>query len=293
MRVDVHLASIRPEVICGNCNLHQHFGIIMATEAMAFFLFWLPGIVLVVGIISFLLKKELQQKKIGLATSMLCFLLLLASPWTLPDSDSSSFGHLLGSLIGPLVLTLTGVYNIIFSIQPGTTQYSKNDRIIGFILFIVGLSWLIAYHWIAYTPTYDNAVNQYWILFFSTLFLLSPVLFFSFGILVSILGHNRKHVVWTMLLFGFVAFQFLIGSMVLDGSSLTSVEFSNYLSITILEVSGYAIGLLLAASVFSAIITLYESRIPMMPQLDPPNAEELKYAREIIKLHLEGGGEDE
>lgn len=265
----------------------------MATETSAAFFFWLPGIVCVGGLIWFLLKKEKQQKQLGLTISVLSFVLILASPWTLRDSDSSSLGHLLGALIGPLVLTLTGVYNIVFSIQPGSTQHSKNDRTIGFVLFLIGIFWLIAYHWIGYTPTYEGVVNQYWILFFSTLLLLSPILFFTFGMLVSFFGHNRQQVAWTMFLIGFVAFQVLIGAMVLDGSSMTSVQFSHYLAITILEVSGYAIGLLLAASVFSAVVTLYESRIPMMPQLEPPNEEELKYAREIIKRHLERGEEDE
>lgn len=92
---------------------------------------------------------------------------------------------------------------------------------------------------------------------------------------------------------GFLAFQILIISMLLDGFSISSIDFSQHLAVGLLEIIGYGIGFLLAAIVFSVVISLYEKSLPMMAQLEPPNQEELKYARDIIKLHLEGGHEDE
>lgn len=265
----------------------------MASDFGAIIFFWLPGIVLVTCVFYSLLKKNEIDKRRGVVGAFVCLVLVLVSPWTITESDSSAFGHLLGVLIGPLVLILLGMYNIIFSIQPGKFQIAKDERMLGQIMLLFGILWLFAYHWIGYTPSYDGKVNQYWIIFLTTMFILSPLLFFAFAVLVSILGHKRKNVAWYMGFIGFVAFQFLIMTMVLDGSSISSLDFSQHLAVSLLEIIGYAIGFLLATIVFSVVISMYEKSLPMMAQLEPPNPEELKYAREIIKLHLEGGVEDE
>jgi hypothetical protein len=265
----------------------------MASDFSAIIFFWLPGITLVTCAFYSLLKKNELDKKRGVVGAFVCLILVLVSPWTITESDSSAFGHLLGVLIGPLVLILMGMYNIIFSIQPGKFQIAKDERMLGQIMLFFGILWLFAYHWIGFTPSYDGEVNRYWIIFLTTILILSPLLFFAFAILVSVLGHERKNVSWYMGFIGFVAFQILIITMVLDGSSISSLDFSQHLVVSLLEIIGYGIGFLLAAIVFSIVISIYERSIPMMAQLEPPNPEELKYAREIIKLHLEGGLEDE
>jgi len=265
----------------------------MASDFSAIIFFWLPGIALVTCVFYSLLKKNEVDKRRGVIGAFVCLILVLLSPWTLSESDSSAFGHLIGVLIGPLVLILLGMYNIIFSIQPGTFQIAKDERTLGQIMLLFGILWLFAYHWIGYTPSYDGEVNRYWIIFFTTMLILSPLLFFAFAVLVSILGHERKNVSWFMGLIGFIAFQVLVITMVLDGSSVSSLDFSQHLAVSLLEIIGYGIGFLLAAIVFSGIVSVYEKSLPMMAQLEPPNQEELKYAREVIKLHLEGGFEDE
>ena len=265
----------------------------MASDFSAIVFFWLPGIVLVSCVFYSLLKKNSLDKRRGVIGASVCLILILASPWTITGSDSSAFGHLLGVLIGPLVLILLGMYNIIFSIQPGTFQIAKNERTLGQIMLLIGIFWLLAFHWIGYTPSYNSEINRYWIIFLTTILILSPLLFFAFAILVSILGHERKKVSWFMGFIGFLAFQILIISMLLDGFSISSIDFSQHLAVGLLEIIGYGIGFLLAAIVFSVVISLYEKSLPMMAQLEPPNQEELKYARDIIKLHLEGGHEDE
>ena len=292
MRVDIDW-KINPALMHhGDCYLHQRNRTDMGSQIMALLLFWLPGIFLLVGILIYLLRKPEKQKKYGLLCAFISFGMILSTPWTLSASDSSAFGHFLGMIIGAVMLISLGLYNIVFSTPSPVQSLSKHDRLIGIICFLIGFSWIVGYHWLGYTPTYNGELNHYWLVFLTNVVVLLPILFFSFALLVGQLGYNRSAVAWKIFLFGGITFQLLLFGLVLDGKTTDRIEFSQAIATAVIELLGYAIGTLLAIIVFALIITIYESRLPKMKKLPPPSEKELEFARKTLKSHL-GGGESE
>ena len=137
----------------------------------AFVFFWLAGLLATLGLMFAFFSKAAMGRKIGSIMLAVGFLSLLATPWTIPFSPSSAYGHLLGSIIGPTVLLGVGFYQIAFSGHVPVGRLSKGDRNTGIIMVIIGVLWIEAMHWFVFTPVYPNEVNRYWLIFWPTLLL--------------------------------------------------------------------------------------------------------------------------
>ena len=72
----------------------------MEEATQAFVFFWLAGLFVLAGTMLGLFSKSDGQRKLGSGMAVAGLLSLMATPWTLPFSPSSAFGHLLGSLVG-------------------------------------------------------------------------------------------------------------------------------------------------------------------------------------------------
>ena len=77
--------------------------------------FWLPAIAVVVGTGTALSSKSDLIKRVSKIIAVIGFLMVLFSPVTVPESPSSAAGHLLGSIVGPCALLVTGFYLLAFS----------------------------------------------------------------------------------------------------------------------------------------------------------------------------------
>ena len=134
----------------------------MEEATQAFVFFWLAGLFVVLGAMLAFFSKVHWQRRLGGALFGSGLLSLMLTPWTLPFSPSSAFGHLLGSLVGPAVLLGVGLYQIAFSGHVPVGRLSRTDRTVGIVMVVVGVLWLEAMHWWVLTPTYPNEVNKYW-----------------------------------------------------------------------------------------------------------------------------------
>ena len=143
----------------------------MEEATQAFVFFWLAGLFVLSGGMLGFFSKVAVQRKAGLAMASAGLLSLMATPWTLPFSPSSAFGHLLGSLVGPSVLLGVGFYLITFSGNVPVGQLSRADRNTGVVMVLTGVLWLEAMHWWELTPTYPGEVNRYWLIFWPTMLL--------------------------------------------------------------------------------------------------------------------------
>ena len=71
--------------------------------------FWIPLCLIPLGM-WFLVSGK--AKNLGKAISILGLLLVLASSWTVPSSDSTAAGHLILSIIAPTLLLAYGVHGL-------------------------------------------------------------------------------------------------------------------------------------------------------------------------------------
>ena len=73
-------------------------------------LFWLPLAFIPLGLWFSQIKPPSIGAKIGTFVSLIGLALVLASPWTVPESPSSAVGHLLGFIAGPTIMILIGLF---------------------------------------------------------------------------------------------------------------------------------------------------------------------------------------
>ena len=78
-------------------------------------LFWLPLALIPVSIWISQSKKSTNSKTNGIILLVIGLVLVLASPWTVPQSPSSAVGHLFGFIVGPSILVLFGLFMVAFS----------------------------------------------------------------------------------------------------------------------------------------------------------------------------------
>ena len=87
----------------------------MNPMAQAALWFWLPAALVPLGVWISLSSKTSSRINFGRFLAGVGMLGLVTSPWTVPESPSSAAGHLLGFILGPAALLLSGVYLIAFS----------------------------------------------------------------------------------------------------------------------------------------------------------------------------------
>ncbi|DAC31693.1 MAG TPA: hypothetical protein HA327_00985, partial [Candidatus Poseidoniaceae archaeon] len=94
-------------------------------------LFWLPFAFIPFGIWVSQVKSSNALSKFGYLITFTGILLVLSSPWTVPESPSSAIGHLLGFIAGPAILILLGLFNIAYSGNVPVGKLSDGNRNLG------------------------------------------------------------------------------------------------------------------------------------------------------------------
>ena len=256
-------------------------------------LIWFPGVLFVIGMALMLLSRNDRAKRIGKIGATVGCLSIIFSPFTIPASPSSAFGHFLGSMIGPLVLVFVGLYNLIFTGPSAVQQLPPLDRKIGVIMFCLGLLWMEAMHWWILTPTYHGEINEYWMTFWST-FLIGVFTISTASIVMSSSTEgNKNEAKPIMVVVAFMAFFFLIVGLFFDGIGVEKSMFQAYVFLSGLQLLGMILGAMIAFGSFVLVVLMFESRQPVLPSLATPNPSQLAHATSIIKQHLNGGEEDE
>ena len=265
----------------------------MEEATQAFVFFWLAGLFLVTGAMLAFFSKHHGQRRIGLVAAILGFASLMATPWTLPFSPSSAFGHLLGSLIGPSVLLAVGFYQIAFSGNVPVGRLSQRDRNVGVVMVLIGVLWLEAMHWWTITPTYPDQVNSYWFVFWPTMLLCTLAYSTGAYAVVGLVGEERQREQRLAVLIAAFASVLLILGSSLDGPNVDHQRFAKEVLLAAADVFGVMVGTALAVLLFAVVLTLYEHQQPHPKRLDPPTQNQLDQAGSIIASHVGGGGEDE
>ena len=67
----------------------------LASEPGALDLFWFPMLIFVTGMILTLTRNPIKIQKMGIILAIIGTIFVAISPFTLPDSPSSSFGQLI------------------------------------------------------------------------------------------------------------------------------------------------------------------------------------------------------
>ena len=254
-------------------------------------LFWLPFAFIPFGIWVSQVKPSSVVNKLGYTISILGTALVLASPWTVPESPSNAVGHLLGFIAGPTILILLGLFKIAYSGNVPVGKLSEGDRNIGVALFLIGLLWLGLMHWWEITPIMsDGEINRYWLIFLPNLLISLTGLSLAGGLAMLAFGDDRGSE--SRYLFGMSlgAFLFLLCAMNIDSTNLSAIEFREYVWLSIADIIGIIIGSILSIISFALVIFVYERSLPKPESIEPPNNHELAQVTQVIKNNI--GGDD-
>ncbi len=265
----------------------------MEETVLAIFFFWAPGAVFVMGALMFLFAKESSVKRAGQILVGVGILTILLAPWTIPFSPSSSFGHFIGSIVGPTALLAVGIYNLSFSGNVPVGRLSMSERRSGIVMIMLGVLWFEGMHWWILTPTYPAEVNGYWFIFWSTTLLVSTGLAAGAIMLTRRVGDNRiqEQRLLTVVLLMLVSL--VIMGFAFDGPRVDAERFAHEFWLAGADVFGMLVGFSLAIFVFAFVIAFYESQLPEPSRLPAPTEDELTRAAGIIATHTEGGTSDE
>ena len=264
----------------------------MEEPSLALFFFWLPGVAIVAGLILALLSKTASVRRVAAMLTGASFLLVLSTPWTVPSSPSSAFGHFVGSVLGPCVLLGVGLHNIGFSGNVPVGRLSNNDRKAGIVMLVLGGAWLLAMHWGPLTPTYPSQVNGYWLVFWSTVVLVTPGVGAGLLVLVRTFGDQRLA---EQRMLGMLALSLLLiglAGLTVDGPTLSSSAFADALWLAAADVFGMVVGLGAATVVLVLVLVMYERQMTPPPVASGPSARDLERVTDILQSNLPGGESD-
>ena len=252
-------------------------------------LFWLPFAFIPFGIWVSQVKSSNALSKLGYLITFTGILLVLSSPWTVPESPSSAIGHLLGFIAGPAILILLGLFNIAYSGNVPVGKLSDGNRNLGILLCFTGLVWFALMHWWEITPIMsDGEINRYWLIFLPNLLISLTGLALAGGL--AMLAYGDQRVNESKYLFGISlgTFLFLMCAMNIDSANLSAVEFREYVWLSIADIIGIIIGSVLSIISFASVIFVYERSLPTPKSIEPPNNQELDKVTQVIKNNLGG-----
>lgn len=264
----------------------------MEELSLALFFFWLPGVVIVAGLILALLSKTASIRRVAAVVTGASLLLVLSTPWTVPSSPSSAFGHFVGSVLGPCVLLAVGLHNVGFSGNVPVGRLSNNDRNAGIVMLTIGGGWLLAMHWGPLTPTYPSQVNGYWLVFWSTVVLVTPGVGAALVVLVRTFGDQRRA---EQRMLGMLALSLLLvglAGLTVDGPTLSSSVFADALWLAAADVFGMVVGLGAATVVLALVLVMYERQMTPPPVASGPSERDLERVTNILQSNLPGGDSD-
>ena len=260
-------------------------------NAVAFF--WFPLSMIAIGAWLSLSSKGSMKIIIGRLISVLGFLLVCISPWTVPTSPSSSIGHLIGFIVGPSSLLLIGIYLLIFSGNVPVGKLPSSDRKLGTFCMLLGTLWFSLMQWGDFTPIYDGReVNRFWLIFFPTFILMICCLSSVLSISMLIIGEERQRESMVMRSISVVSMILILCGLTIDGKNISSDTFSNYFWLSVSDLFGILVGISLSILIFGFVIYIYERSIGVPNSVPPPTSDELSQASQKIALNI-GGVESE
>jgi len=265
----------------------------MESDLQVFALFWMAGALVMLGGLLSLLSKSSKVTRAGKFMALVGGFSIIISPWTIPSSPSSAFGHFFGSILGPTALLTLGMYNIAFSGNMSVERLSKTERRNGFIMVFLALLWFEGMHWWQFTPTYQGEINPYWLIFWATLLLVSSGFTTTAFVMVRGLGDQRDREQRLLLVVQAMLFLLVFLGLQVDGPNVLASDFVNEIWLVGADVFGMVVGGGLAILMFTFVIFIYESQSIEPQVLHPPTEEELKQAVSILSPHVSGGAEDE
>lgn len=274
-------------------NLHQlarMVASVMADWQGALLWFWLPLILVPLGIWMTLARHDERVQRFGSPLAVFGLVLVMASPWTAPDSDSSASGHLLLAVAGPVILMGLGCLMAIFGGPVPVGRLPPLARMGGFLSIALGLAWLLAMHFFQ-PPIWRTDVNPYWNTWWSTFLLMSVLLAAFISQLVLLMGEQRGGASLRSGVFGLMALACLAFMMTKDGVLVSAEEMRANIWLSSADLLGTLIGLSLAIIAFTVVITLYEKSLPEPAMTHPLESAEEKRVVEILGNVL--GGESE
>ena len=264
----------------------------MEEAALAFVFFWLAGLLAVIGFMLAFFSKAKVTRRISMSIFLIGFLSILATPWTIPFSSSSAFGHLLGSLLGPCVLLAVGFYHIGFSGNVPVGRLPKQDKITGFAMVIIGFLWLEAMHWWQLTPTYPDDVNRYWMIYWPTFLLFAFACCTGGFRLLRQFQEGKQREQRLLAVLSLLLLNLIVVGVLLNGPHVMKEDFTAELLLAASDLFGVLVGTALAIVIFALVLFVYERQRPLPPTLLAPSTEQLEHAARIISQHVNGGEEE-
>lgn len=251
--------------------------------------FWIPLMLIPLGM---WFSVSGKAKKTGFVFSISGLILVMASSWTVPSSDSSAAGHLLLWISGPAILLCYGMYGAVFGGNVPVGKLDSSARLTGFAAVFFSLLIFCFMHWSNLTPTWrDGQVNPYWIVFWPTFLLFSTSL--SSLSAIALLSYGDERGLEAVKLSAFSVFMagIAIAGIIFDGEKISAEEFQDYLWLAAADIFGSLIGAGVALGVFATVIWGYERSLPPPKNTHPPTEEEIDYVVNLAKKHIVG--EDE
>jgi hypothetical protein len=286
----------RPAFTRYSTNLHQletmptGMALVEPQQIEALLWFWLPLALVPLGFWMLLLRSSETLRKMGMPTVFFGFIMVMASQWTVPDSDSSASGHLLLVVIGPILMLGVGSFMAIFGGPVPVGRLPSVARPAGYFSIALGLAWLVALH-LVQSPLWRGEVNPYWMVWWAVFLLALCLVGTSLAQIVYLFGDERGRTAANVGIFGLVSGGFLLAMMFNDGAQISALQMRSQIWLATADLLGTIAGILSAVLAFAIVITLYERSLTAIEPTAPLSEAEKQRVSEIIFDNL--GGEEQ
>ena len=286
----------RTAFICNTTNIHQletmptAMALVEPQHFEALVWFWFPLALVPLGFWMLLSRRSVVLRKLGMPTAFFGFIMLMASQWTVPDSDSSASGHLLLVVIGPILLLAIGSFMAIFGGPVPVGRLPPVARQAGYFSIAMGLAWLVALH-LVQSPLWRGEVNPYWMVWWSVFLLALCLIGTSLAQMVYLFGDNRGRTAANIGLFGIGSGGVLLATMFNDGAQISAIQMRSQIWLATADLLGTVAGILMAVLAFAIVITLYERSLAEIEPTAPLSEAEKQRVSDIIFDNL--GGEEQ
>jgi hypothetical protein len=277
-------------------NLHQletmpmGMALVEPQQIEALLWFWLPLALVPLGFWMLLSRSNESVRKLGMPTVFFGFIMVIASQWTVPDSDSSASGHLLLVVIGPILLLGIGSFMAIFGGPVPVGRLPPVARPAGYFSIAMGLAWLLALHMVQ-SPLWRGEVNPYWMVWWAVFLLALCLAGTSLAQVVYLFGDNRGRTAANVGIFGLGSGGVLLVMMFNDGAQISALQMRSQIWLAAADLLGTIAGILMAVLAFAIVITLYERSLSEIEPAAPLSEAEKQRVSDIIFDNI--GGEDE
>ena len=251
--------------------------------------FWIPLILVPIG---FWLVVSSRAEKGGKILGIIGLVLVMASPWTVPDSDSSAAGHLLLAILGPTLLMGYGLHGMVFGGEVPVGKLDNSARWSGALAVISSIFIMGLMHWSTFTPIWRGQVNPYWIVFWPTFLMFGTSLCSAASVALVGFGEDRDREATNLVIASIFLASIAFVAMFIDGPNTSAAEFRTHLWSAAADILGTVAGVGAAIATFAIVIWTYERSLPDPENTPPPSEDEIKHVVSLAKAHLDGGEEE-